>query len=95
MKQLGVLTVLVAATVACPCLAQERPLPVDEEAIVREMQELVDRTGELTEADRAKCERLFHKGIRLHDEHKYAEAIELHHGVVEVDQGPDDILLNP
>lgn len=85
MKQPGVMMmVLAAAIVTGPLPAQEQPLPVDEEAIVREMQELVDRTGDFPEADRGRLEKLFQKGIRLHDAHKYAEAVETYKQALEI-----------
>lgn len=59
--------------------------PIDEAAIVAEIEALVDATPETTPKDRQRAAALVRKGIKAHDEHDYDRAAEFYRKALDLD----------
>src|SRR2546426_8225165 len=64
---------------------KDRPMPVSEEAIVREMEEIIDRAGPVNVKDRARAREIVDKGTKAHDRKEYEKAVELYREALDMD----------
>ncbi len=84
MKSHGPLAAFLATVVAFAPGAAADELPIDEEAIVAEMEALVDATPDLDERTHERVKSLRQKGIKAHDENQFEKAIGFYRRALEI-----------
>lgn len=74
------ITALAATSV--PATGSEAALPVDEQAIIAEIDRLLDETAPSSEKDQRQAQQLIEKAIEAHDEKRLEKALELYRRAV-------------
>ena len=84
MKRFVIWYAAVAATAMIAIASQSPGLPIDEDAIVAEMEALIDATPDADSAAREKAMKLIQRGVKAHDAQRFDEAIEFYRKALEV-----------
>lgn len=66
-------------------VAQAPQLPIDEDAVIAEMEALIDSTPDTDPSARERSVKLLRKGVKAHDAQRFDEAIELYRAALEFD----------